>query len=315
MLDLINKDVVLEMLPLGEKFKKNKPFPLLVLDNFLHLDFAQRLLAEFPKFDVRKATNESGAVGGKAFHENIRDLSQAYRDLDQLVQSDEFLNFVSAITRIPDLIYDADYVGGGTHENLHGQDLDPHVDFNYHPTYKWHRRINMLIYLNPEWNEEWGGAIEFHADPWDHERDEVESALPIMNRCVVFETSERSWHGFKRIQLPDDKRQLSRKSIALYFYTKERPGDEILPEHATFYVPRPIPDHIRAGHTLSERDVEEVKILLARRDQWIKFLYKRELEFSAELGGKNVRIDELSRLLSERGNSGSSLIKQLWRRM
>jgi hypothetical protein len=151
----------------------------------------------------------------------------------------------------------------------------------------------MLIYLNPEWKEEWGGSIEFHLDPWDHNRNEVKSALPIMNRCVIFETSERSWHGFKRIQIPDNKRRLSRKSIAVYFYTKERPADEVFPEHGTFYVSRHVPEHIRAGYTLTEEDVEVLKGLLVRRDSWIKFLYERELQYSAALGEKNTRIEQL----------------------
>src|SRR5213592_1991214 len=137
MLDLINRDIQLQMLSLGEKFQQNTPFPHLVLDDFFRPDFAQRLLADFPPFDVEKARNELGEIGGKAVHDKVRELSQPYRDLDDLLKSDQFLKFVSGITRIPDLIYDPDYVGGGTHENRHGQELDPHADFNYHPANKW----------------------------------------------------------------------------------------------------------------------------------------------------------------------------------
>src|SRR5688572_3494597 len=300
MLELINKNLQLEMLPLGERFQKNTPFPHLVLDQFFRPDFAQRLLDAFPSFDPQKAMNELGVVGGKAVHQNIRELAQPYKDLDELVQSEDFLKFTSGITRIPDLIYDPDYVGGGTHENLHGQELDPHADFNYHPAYKWHRRLNLLIYLNPEWEEDWGGSIELHSDPWNPEGNEVKSSLPIMNRCLIFETSEQSWHGFKRIKLPDNQRGLSRKSIAFYFYTKERPQSEIRPEHGTFYVPRQPSEHIQAGYTLTDSDVNELKTLLARRDSWVKFLYERELKFSSELGEKNSRIQQLSDSLSER---------------
>jgi 2OG-Fe(II) oxygenase superfamily len=283
-LDLINKDIRLHSFKLGESFQAAHPFPHIVLDNFFNDSFARELLDSFPVFDPSKARNELGLVGGKAVNTNIAALNETYKKVDELFKSDDFLKFMSTITRIPELLYDAEYIGGGTHENLEGQDLDPHVDFNYHPAKKWHRRLNLLLYLNPEWEESWGGNIELHLDPWNSDRDEVQSFMPLMNRCVIFETSERSWHGFRKIKLPQDKKDLSRKSIAVYFYTKDRPPEEIRPEHSTFYVPRSVPDHIRPGYTLNEDDVQQIKNLLIRRDQWIKFLYDREIHHSSEYG-------------------------------
>ena len=106
------------------------------------------------------------------------------------------------ISGIPDLLYDPDYLGGGTHENLAGQDLDPHVDFNLHPRFGWYRRLNLLVYLNPEWDENWGGCLELHRDPHlPPAQDPVKRVLPLMNRAVLFETSERSWHGFEAVAL------------------------------------------------------------------------------------------------------------------
>ena len=243
-------------------------------------------MAEFPAFDREHARNEMGEAGGKAVFQNLRELGPAYARLDALLRSREFLAFVGRITGIPDLIYDPKYVGGGTHENLDGQELDPHVDFNYHPNTQLHRRLNLIIFLNPEWQAVWGGALEFHVNPWlPPEEDSVQTIAPIANRCVIFETTENSWHGFKRIQLPDDKRQLSRRSIAVYYYTKSRPANELAPNHSTVYVPRPLPAQIRAGHTLSEQDVAELRQVLARRDGQIRFLYDREKEISVVLFG------------------------------
>jgi hypothetical protein len=206
--------------------------------------------------------------------------------LDAMLRTREFLTFVSQITNIPKLFYDPDYLGGGTHENLHGQDLDPHVDFNYHPKNQRHRRLNLIVFLNPEWREEWGGAFELHVNPWlPPEEDPVTTIVPITNRCLIFETSENSWHGFKRINLPPEKRHLSRRSIAVYYYTRHRPTREIAPSHSTIYVQRPLPEHIRTGHTLSEDDIAAVRNLLVRRDMQIRFLYEREKEFSEVVHG------------------------------
>jgi hypothetical protein len=105
-----------------------------------------------------------------------------------------------------------------------------------------HRRLNLIVYLNKDWREKWGGSIELHSDPWKPESDRSEKILPLFNRAVVFETSEHSWHGFEPVasSVPEG---LSRKSFALYLYTKERPAEEIAPSHRTIYVPQfPPPD-------------------------------------------------------------------------
>ena len=251
------------------------------MEEFLAPEFCRELLKEFPAFDREKARNEMGEVGRKAVFTNVAQLGPAYKRLDALLRSREFLQFMSAITGIPNLLYDPKYVGGGTHENLDGQDLDPHVDFNYHPLTQLHRRLNLIVFLNPEWQAEWGGALELESNPWHPDDDSpVRTIVPALNRAVVFETSEVSWHGFKRIQLPADKQHLSRRSIAVYYYTKRRPEDETAPAHSTVYVPRPFPEEIRAGHTLRQEDVEALHLHMARRDMLIRFLYEREKEIS-----------------------------------
>jgi hypothetical protein len=211
-------------------------------------------------------------------------LGGAYADFDRLLQSPEFLHLIGQITGIPNLLYDPAYIGGGTHENLDGQDLDPHVDFNYHPQFKWHRRLNLILFLNGEWDESWGGALELHLDPsLPAEENRIKTVVPQANRCVIFETTESSWHGFRRINLPEGKKHLSRRSVAVYFYTHERPAEQTAASHATIYVQRPLSERIRAGHTLTGHDIEEIQTLLARRDKQIKFLYDREKEFHASI--------------------------------
>jgi len=269
---------------LRRQFAAARPFRHVVIEPFLNPEFCARLMAEFPAFQARNALNESGQAGRKAVVPELARIGDAYRSFDRLMRDREFLKLMGRITGIPDLLYDPDYVGGGTHENLDGQELDAHVDFNYHPSRPWHRRLNLIVFLNEEWDAAWGGCLELLRDPWATDEDAHQEVVPLANRAVIFETTEASWHGFRRIRLPPGK-QLSRRSAAVYFYTRRRPADQTAPAHGTVYYQRPLPEHIRAGHTLSEEDAAEVQTLLTRRDQTIQFLYQRELKFSRVLSG------------------------------
>lgn len=263
-------------------FTNDAPFKHVVIDGFLEKEFAEALLHEFPKFDEKLALNELGKVGGKAVNTNISQISPSYRRLFETLQSRTFLEFISHLTGIPDLILDPTLFGGGTHENIHGQELDPHVDFNYIDSQKLHRRLNLLIYLNKDWKMEWGGAIELHSNPRDIASNQIKSFNVLFNRAVIFETNEYSWHGFPKIDLPVEERHRSRKSISVYLYTKERPKNELAPSHSTFYVQRPLPLRFRPGYQLTPSDIMELQTLLEKRDSWIEQYQKQEPTRSTE---------------------------------
>ncbi|HEY7872851.1 MAG TPA: 2OG-Fe(II) oxygenase [Rudaea sp.] len=279
---MIRPDVLSRVTTLAASFGSNRPFRHVVIDDFLDAGTCRRMLADFPHFEDRYALNEMGEVGGKAVRMNVREISDTYRDLDQYLQTREFLDFVSVVTGIPDLLYDPEYIGGGTHENRDGQGLDQHVDFNFHPGTRWHRRLNLIVYLNPEWGETWGGNLQLQADPWNGDASGP-SVAPMFNRAVIFETTERSWHGFSNIQLPADKKDLSRKSFAIYLYTKERPPQETAASHATVYVPEGMPVDLVPGVTLDAVRVGDLRGRFERMFGQLKFLYEREKQFAGQI--------------------------------
>jgi hypothetical protein len=126
---------------------------------------------------------------------------------------------------------------------------------------------------------------------------------------VIFETNEISWHGFERIDLPEARRDLSRRSIALYFYTQDRPADELADSHSTIYVDRPLPERFAAGHTLSTEDAQELRVLIARRDQHIQRLYRDVSRITTEL--------DQARALLARSRLGRAigLVRRAWVRL
>lgn len=276
------------------QFQNAAPFRHACIEDFLEGEIAEAALRDFPAFNKQAAVNEFGEVGGKAVKTELKSISPFYAELFEYLNSAAFLESMSRLTGIPGLVSDPSMFGGGTHENLHGQELDPHVDFNFNERKSLHRRLNLLVYLNKEWETEWGGAIELHSNPRTPESNKVSAFLPRFNRAVLFETNEHSWHGFPRIDIPEVKRSdTSRKCLSIYLYTRERPAEEIAPPHGTFYVQRPLPDHIRAGRTLDAADVKTINDALTNRARWVELYQAMELRLSGQVESMTGYINTL----------------------
>src|ERR1700681_2257932 len=243
-------------------FMDATPFRHVVIDDFLDERLARGLVVEVLPVREARSRNEFGNVTGKAVVNQVRALGPSYRRIDDAIGEGSFLDWLGTLTAISGVRYDPQYYGGGTHENRHGQELDPHVDFNYHPTSGLHRRLNVIVYLNEEWDDCWGGCIEVHSNPRDPDHDLSRSYTPLFNRCIIFETHESSWHGFRVIELPPDKRHLSRKSLSLYFYSETRPEETRAAAHGTFYIPRPLSHVAAVGDRLDARTYKAIDALL-----------------------------------------------------
>ncbi len=207
-----------------------KPFKWLCFESFFCPEAAERILAAYP--DVTKGSwdgttyiNQKNKYALTSFEDPL--LQQVFAELN----SERLLSIISEITKIDDLKPDAKLFGGGLHQSLKGAFLDVHVDFNYHPETKQHRRLNILIYMNKDWTQDYNGFLEL----WDlPTSQQLAYIAPDFNRCVIFETNEVSFHGHpKPLNTPP---HISRKSIAAYYYTDTRPAHEIAGEHNTVYV-------------------------------------------------------------------------------
>jgi 2-oxoglutarate-Fe(II)-dependent oxygenase superfamily protein len=207
-----------------------RPFPHVVFDNFFDPALLDRVLGEFPR---------PGTIEWQRF-DNAREIKLASRaessfgPLTRLLlyhlNSYTFLEFLSRVTGIADLISDPCFDGGGMHQIVRGGKLAVHADFNKHPRYGLDRRLNLLIYLNKGWREEYGGALEL----WDREMTRSEAKIfPLFNRLVIFGTTDFTYHGHPEpLQCPPE---LTRKSLALYYFTNGRPAEEISGEHSTLF--------------------------------------------------------------------------------
>jgi len=202
---------------LAQNYRINQPFPHVHLENFLEPEVARELMTEFPEPDSHawiqyKHQNENklGLPRREMFPRRIGHV------VDEL-NSPEFLAWLTELTGIEGLVSDDTLEGGGLHQSSRGGFLNVHADFTMHHHHRnWRRRLNLILYLNDAWQPEWGGAIEL----WDRDMTHCAARiLPLLNHALIFNTDENSFHGFPdRMLCPEG---ISRKSLALYYYTPE----------------------------------------------------------------------------------------------
>lgn len=200
---------------LSARYRSGNPFPSIVLEDFVEPGALKAALEAFPSLDDPQWTHY--------VHFNEKKLAQTKRELipapalrviDEL-NSPRFLAFLSRLTGIEALMADPSLEGGGLHQIRKGGFLNIHADFTAHPHQKhWARRVNVLVYMNEDWKDEYGGHLQL----WSTDAKRcVKKVLPVFNRCLIFSTDPNSFHGHPEpLTCPEGR---SRKSMALYYFT------------------------------------------------------------------------------------------------
>lgn len=189
---------------------QTEPFPHAVIRGMWPDADLREIRAEFPEpEDPRWITYPAEEERGK--RAGAEDCwGPATREFIDALRSPAMCSWLSALTGIGPLTPDT--IGGGMHMTTEGGRLAMHVDFNVHPSLPLERRLNLLVFLEEDWDETWGGTLYLGADRETY----VE---PLLNTTVIFETSEHSWHGHPEpITCP-----VKRRSIAVYYYAPLRP--------------------------------------------------------------------------------------------
>jgi hypothetical protein len=221
---------------LRHQFINAAPYPFVIIDNFLDPAFAKEAAATYPSFEDALRSGKSFKAINEKKKIQISDTSRfpgPVTGLNGLLASSTFLADLSYVSGIPNLLADTALVGGGMHMTGPGGRLDVHIDFNYMEKHRLYRRLNLLLYLNPTWEESWGGHIQL----WDRTVKQCQhSFLPIFNRCIIFETSEFSYHGVTPVS---PAAGYPRISFATYYYTREAAPNWDGDVHSTIFKARP----------------------------------------------------------------------------
>jgi Rps23 Pro-64 3,4-dihydroxylase Tpa1-like proline 4-hydroxylase len=217
-----------------EGYASAAPFAHAVFDELVPSAALEPILAEFPapkavpwlehthRHSRKLATNDESWMG------------PATRQFLAQLNASTFIDFLERLTRIEGLIPDPHFYGGGLHQIEPGGRLEIHADFNWYKRLRLDRRLNVLIYLNRDWDESWGGHLEL----WERDMSRCARRIaPLFNRWVVFSTTDTSFHGHPEpLRCPVGR---TRRSIAAYYYTNGRPGEESSAPHSTLYQARP----------------------------------------------------------------------------
>jgi Rps23 Pro-64 3,4-dihydroxylase Tpa1-like proline 4-hydroxylase len=212
------------------RYLNAKPFAHGVYDDVFNADILDEVLSEFEvaesqwqafdtKYEKKFQMNKE---------ENFGNYSKAFI---HHLNSAPFLSFLEILTGIKGLLPDPYLMGGGFHKIPKGGKLGIHVDFNQYKKLNAYRRVNVLVYLNKDWKEEYGGHFELWSDKKGTYKERL---LPIFNRMAIFTTTQNSYHGHPEpLTCPDD---LSRRSIAMYYYTAGDMGGQRAKEHSTIFI-------------------------------------------------------------------------------
>lgn len=232
----------------AKSFQGAEPFPNMYIDDLLDEEFCKTLYDNFPTAEQMRRHYE-GLNEKKSEGSNFDQYHESFTQLREALAQKEFVEVLEKITGIDGLILPDDHRGTGVHQGTDGSFLDIHVDFSVHPVLNLHRRLNLLIFFNKEWKDEYGGALEL----WDEKVKNLGAEIfPHYNRGAMFATSEISWHGYDQINLPEG---MKRNSFFTYYYTpisEENP----VKYHDTIFKTRPNESKAKAVKTAAKESTK-----------------------------------------------------------
>lgn len=222
---------------LSYEFKNNKPFNHVIIDNFWKKDIADEIVKDY---DIITSDEKNFYVYDNPIEKKLvvnhwdkfpKTTYTAFSYLNSL----EFLNILEKITNIDNLKTDVGLHGGGCHVHPKGGKLNIHLDYSIHPKLKLERKLNIIIYMTPNWMSGWGGNLQLWShDDINNSPKKCEKAIDIkFNRAVIFDTTQNSWHGLPdELNLPNG---IKRQSMAVYYLVD--PKKDSSPRQRALYAP------------------------------------------------------------------------------
>ena len=200
-----------------EEYSKDGPFDHCVIDDFFELETARKLEQDFPDYNSDFWFEHDNAIEVKKLSNNWNVFPPTTYQVFSYLNSAKFISVLEKNISINTKLYaDVGLNGGGWHIHKQGGKLNTHLDYSVHPKLNLQRKLNIIIYLNSNWENSWGGSLGL----WGNESPKkpgklIKTINPKFNRAVLFDTTQNSWHGLP-VPLECPKEEY-RKSIAIYY--------------------------------------------------------------------------------------------------
>lgn len=193
-------------------YKNNQPVPMLVIDDFLPTDVFEAVSKEYAKIPTNLWTR---FTRNGSFMRECKDWSYApyLHTLANCFNSGIFLDWLEDLTGYKKLISDPHFIGAGLSCTPAGQSLKLHTDFNWNDELALNRCLSLILYINPEWQTDWGGNLDFY--DFDY-KTKKQSVAPLPNRLIIWDYDERLLHGYPDpLNCPDDQ---ERTTMRIFYY-------------------------------------------------------------------------------------------------
>jgi Rps23 Pro-64 3,4-dihydroxylase Tpa1-like proline 4-hydroxylase len=218
---------------LHKEYINNTPYSHIVIDDFLDKTLCEKLESSFPDHSEDFWLKYNNPVEKKLLYNNLDSvMPKEIKSTLLAINEDWFLEKLKDLTGINNLISDSSFHGGGMHCTKRMGKLDVHIDYSLHPQLRLERRINLILYLNSDWESKYGGNLEL----WNKDMTKrIKSIEPKFNRAVIFNTTDISFHGHPSPLMCPEKK--CRKSLAWYYLTK--PQQNVSERYRAKFVARP----------------------------------------------------------------------------
>ena len=251
--NFINSKYLNEIKNLNSQYVNNYPFPHIVLDNFFSKQILECIFDDLHLLTNHNQVEFENNIKKKIAFDKVDDFPESIKKIFYFLNSGQFLDWMNKVSGIKEkLVADPDFFGGGVHKCFKGGYLKVHTDYHKHPTTHLDRRINVLVYLNKNWIESYGGHLELFDK--NNLKESKKKILPIFNRFVAFSTNDISYHGHPDpLNCPDENQ---RYSIATWYYTNGRNDVNksfLNRKNTTFWINRDERDNIK-NHKYTFKD-------------------------------------------------------------
>lgn len=218
---------------LQKKFLEADPFQHIVIDDLFVPQFLDNLVDKFPNAQELKWWVYNNPLEKKLAFNDLNQLDPCFRKFFDFMNGN-FMSFLTKLTGLNEIIPDPALNGGGLHQIMPGGKLDVHEDYNIHRSLKALRKLNVILYLNKDWKDEYEGHLQL----WNKDMTKLTQVVaPTYNRLVIFRTDLSSNHGHPiPLACPEN---MSRKSLATYYYVND-PDIDSIPYRSTQF--KKLPD-------------------------------------------------------------------------